>query len=84
MAKKEKRPSQGIAIVGLLLNILILPGLGSLIGGKTTAGVLQLVLSLIGLGLIFTLIGAVVGIPLLIAMWIWALVTGIQLIKESK
>ena len=80
---KKRKSSQGIAILSLILNILILPGLGSLIGGKITAGVLQLIFSLIGLGLIFTIIGAVIGIPLIIAMWIWALVTGIQLIKES-
>ena len=82
MTKSEiKKPSQGIAILSLILNILILPGLGSLIGGKITAGILQLIFSLIGLVLTLTLIGAVIGIPLMIAMWIWALITGIQLIK---
>lgn len=85
MAKnKIKKPSQGIAIAGLLLNILILPGLGSLIGGKISSGVLQLIFSLIGLGLTLTIIGAIIGIPLMIAMWIWALVTGIKLISEAK
>lgn len=83
MAKKRK-PSQGIAILSLILNILILPGLGSLIGGRIISGVFQLIFSLIGLVLTLTLIGAIIGIPLMIAMWIWALVTGIQLIKESE
>lgn len=80
MAEKKKKPSQGIAIAALLLNILVLPGLGSLIGGRTTAGIIQLVLFIIAIPLSFILI----GIPLIIAMWIWALVTGIQLIKEAE
>ena len=80
MARKKKKPSQGIAIAALLLNILILPGLGSLIGGRTTEGVIQLVLFIVGIPLSFVLI----GIPLVIAMWIWALVTSVQIIKEAE
>ena len=79
-----KRISHGIAALALILNILILPGLGSLIGGKISSGVIQLVFSLFGLGLTLTIIGAIVGIPLMLAMWIWALVTGIQLIRASR
>jgi TM2 domain-containing membrane protein YozV len=79
MAKK-KGPSQGIAIVALLLNILVLPGLGTLIAGRTTPGVIQLVLFLIGIPLSLVLI----GIPLMIGMWIWALVTGIQIVQEAS
>lgn len=77
---KGKKPSQGIAILALLLNVLILPGLGSIVGGKTKVGIIQLVLTLVGIPLSFVFI----GIPLIIAMWIWALITGIQLIKESR
>ncbi len=76
----DKKISNSTAILALILNILVLPGLGSLIGGKTTAGVLQLVLFLIGIPLTFVFI----GIPLMIGMWIWALITGIQLVSESK
>lgn len=76
----NKKPSQGMAILGLLLNVLILPGLGSIIGGKTKVGIIQLVLTLIGIPLSYV----IVGIPLIIAMWIWALITGIQMIKESR
>ncbi|OYT37924.1 hypothetical protein B6U82_00925 [Candidatus Pacearchaeota archaeon ex4484_31] len=79
MVKKKKKLSKNIAVVALLVNILILPGLGSLIGGKTIEGVIQLVLFLVGLHLCFILI----GIPTVVAVWIWALVTGIQIIKEA-
>lgn len=85
MVKNETRKiSRGIAIVGLILNILILPGLGSLIGGRIGLGIIQLIFSLIGFALSLTIIGIVIGIPLIVAMWIWALVTGIQLIKEAE
>lgn len=81
MAKKKKeKVSQGLAIAALLINVLVLPGLGSIIGGKTNPGITQLVLFLIGIPLAFV----IVGIPLMIAMWIWALVTGIQIVKEAN
>lgn len=80
--KKEenKKISESLAIVCLLLNIVVLPGLGTLIGGKKKDGILQLVLFLIGIPLSFVLI----GIPLVLGAWIWAIVSGVQLIKESK
>lgn len=75
----KKKISEGLAIASLILNILILPGLGSLIGGKKKEGIWQLVLALVGIPLSLVLI----GIPMIIAAWIWGLVTGIQMIKES-
>ena len=80
VSKTEKKISQGLAIVALILNILILPGLGTLIAGRIKTGIWQLVLAIISIPLIFILI----GIPILIAVWIWGIVTGIQLIKESE
>ncbi len=77
---KKNSPNQTIAIIALILNILIIPGLGSLIGGKTREGIWQLVLSIIG-GLLSIIL---IGIPIVIAAWIWGLVTGIKLIQESN
>lgn len=74
----KKKPSQGLAIAGLIVNLFI-PGLGSIIGGRTSTGVIQLVLYIISWPLSIILI----GIPLMLAMWIWALVTGIQMVKEA-
>jgi len=88
--KKVKKPSQGIAIAALILNIIVLPGVGSLVGGRTREGVWQLVLFCLGAFLsVLSLFGALlfailIGIPLFIASWIWGLVTGIQLIKDSQ
>ncbi|MBD3252548.1 hypothetical protein GF386_02355 [Candidatus Pacearchaeota archaeon] len=88
----KKKITQGLAIVSLILNILILPGLGTLIGGKTKDGTYQLIIFLgsflIGFLLTVTIIGAVIGIPLIIigpiAAWIWGIVSGVQLIEESE
>ena len=90
--EKKKKISESLAIVSLILNILVLPGLGSIIGGKTKEGVWQIVLVIggffIGLLLTITIIGAIIGLPLMflapLAGWIWGIVTGIGLIKESN
>jgi len=72
-----------MAIAGLIANIFI-PGLGTLIMGKYDIGTIQLILSLIGFFLSITLIGSFVGIPLLIAMWIWAIAVSIKALKKAK
>ncbi|MBI5872137.1 hypothetical protein HZB88_03555 [archaeon] len=88
MAGKTKQaPVQGmdkktLAIVGLVINLFI-PGLGSIIGGKTGAGVPQLIIAVIGWILCLTLIRAIVGVPLWAIAWIWALITGIGMVKEN-
>ncbi len=73
-------PSEGTALAGLLLNALMLPGLGSLVGGKTTEGLLQLTLLFVGFPLAFVL----VGIPMVITAWVWGIVTGVRMLQESK
>lgn len=80
-----------LAIVGLLLNILILPGLGSLIGGRIQEGIWQLVLSVGSILLAVILFITIVGILLLpivflapVAAWIWGLVTGIQMVSDAN
>jgi TM2 domain-containing membrane protein YozV len=77
---RKRKTSLALAIVALILNILIIPGLGSIIGRKTRAGVWQLILAVIG----FALSALLVGIPILIAAWIWGIVTGIRLIQEAQ
>ncbi|NPA38207.1 MAG: hypothetical protein GXN99_00220 [Candidatus Nanohaloarchaeota archaeon] len=82
--REDESISQGLAIAALLLNVLVLPGLGSIIGGKTKEGIIQIILVLLSALLTFTFIGAVIGVPLGIVAWIWGLITGINLVKESK
>ncbi|MDD9953188.1 MAG: hypothetical protein OXR66_02540 [Candidatus Woesearchaeota archaeon] len=67
-----------LALVGLILNILVLPGLGSLIGGKKKEGTWQIVLFLVGIPLAFVLI----GLPMMLGAWIWGVVTGVKMVQE--
>jgi hypothetical protein len=76
-------PSQGVAITALVLNIIIWPGLGSLIGGDKN-GWAQGFLFLLGFALIFTIIGIVIAIPLMIGMWVWGIVSGVKLIEKAN
>ncbi len=87
--KEEKRGNMGIAVVALLINIFLCPGLGSLIGGRIGTGVIQIILNIIGWAL--TVLGAItfgltlfVAVPILIFVWIWALITGISLINKAR
>jgi hypothetical protein len=86
---KPVKKDKTLSIVGLIVNLLV-PGLGSIIGGKIHSGIWQLILLIAGpiLGILFTAtgIGAIIGIPLLllspIVAWIWALITGIMMVAE--
>ena len=88
---QEVENNQTLAIIGLLLNIFI-PGTGSLIGGRTNEGILQLSILFgsvaVGFVLTITIIGAIIGIPILILgpliAWIWGLITGVQMIMDAN
>lgn len=60
--------------LAIIINFFI-PGLGSFFVGKVGRGIAQLILYFIGWALIITAIGAIIGIPLCIGVWIWGLVT---------
>ena len=66
------------AVTGLVVN-LFLPGAGSMIAGKTNEGIGQLVLFVVGIPLSFILI----GIPIVITAWAWALATGLRAVGDS-
>jgi len=67
------------AVTGLVLN-LVMPGVGSIVAGKTNEGVAQLVLFVVGMPLCLLLI----GIPIVITAWAWALATGLRTVSESS
>ena len=75
---------ESTALAGLLVNVLFLPGLGSLIGGKTNAGIFQLLMFLLGIPLCLSIIGLVVGGPMVMGAWIWGLVSGVNMLSEAK
>ena len=79
-----RRGNRTLAIVALLLNVLILPGLGSLIASKFKEGIWQIILSVVGLILFFSYPGVInFGTPVLFVAWIWGLITGVLLLQRS-
>jgi TM2 domain-containing membrane protein YozV len=76
----SRRPSQGQAVASMFLNAMVCPGVGSLVGGKTGTGLAQLSLFLVGLPLAVITI----GLPLMLAAWVWGVATGAQLIAEAR
>jgi TM2 domain-containing membrane protein YozV len=63
--------------VSLIVSFFI-PGVGSLVNGDTGIGLTILLLWLLAIGLDITVVGAVVGIPLGLAMFIWGLIDAYQ------
>ena len=70
-------------VAGIIVNVFF-PGIGSMIIGKAGAGIMQLLMYIIGLVLVFTLIGAIIGYPLMIAAWIWGVVTAATFDETSR
>ncbi len=67
-------------INGLALNCIV-PGLGTMLYGKTETGVGQLLLAVLGLPMFkFSIILALVMIA---AAWTWSIVVGVQLYMSS-
>jgi len=61
-------------VVAIIINIFF-PGVGTLIVGKIGTGVTQIILTIIAAVMNFTGALAIIGIPLAIGVWIWALVS---------
>jgi len=72
--------SPGQATASMFLNAMVCPGIGSLVGGKTRAGIAQLTMFLVGIPLVVVAI----GLPLIVASWTWGVATGAQLIAEAQ
>jgi hypothetical protein len=79
----------GLAIIALILNVIFVSGLGTLVAGRSKTGAWQIALWVIGaiivsVAWIYETPLIYVGSLLMIAAWIWGLVTGIKLIQEAK
>lgn len=77
---QPRGPGAGQAVASMFLNAMVCPGVGSLVGGKTGAGLAQLCLFLVGLPLAVV----TVGLPLMLVAWVWGIATGAQLIAEAR
>lgn len=80
VAWEQRRIGSGQAVASMFLNAMVCPGVGSLVGGKTGTGLAQLSLFLVGLPLAVI----TVGLPLMLAAWVWGIATGAQLIAEAR
>lgn len=81
----QNGPSLGLAIVSLLLNFAILPGLGSALAGRAI-GLLQMLLAVGGIVLAFGADGpgpVAFGILLWFTAWVGGLVTGTTAINSA-
>ena len=61
-------------IVAIIVNFFF-PGLGTLLIGQIGTGVAQLLLTIVAAVMIASGVLSIVGIPLGIGVWIWALVS---------
>jgi TM2 domain-containing membrane protein YozV len=71
-----------MAIAALIINFFF-PGIGTLMVGKVIPGIMQLIMTLVGIILNFTIIGAIVGIPLCLAAWIWGLISAGTAVQKA-
>jgi len=61
-------------VIGIIINIFF-PGVGTLIVGKISTGIIQVILSIIAGILLFTGFLSIIGMPMFLIVWIWALVS---------
>ena len=64
---------KGIAII---CNVFF-PGIGTLVLGKIGEGITQIVLYVIAIVLTITVVLSFIGIPLMVGVWIWGIVTAV-------
>ncbi|SDB44109.1 hypothetical protein SAMN02982931_03348 [Bauldia litoralis] len=58
--------------LAIIVNIFV-PGSGTIIVGKLGQGAAQFLLFALGIVLTFAVAGPIVGVPLAVAAWVWAL-----------
>jgi TM2 domain-containing membrane protein YozV len=63
-----------VRILGIVVS-LFFPGVGTIIVGKIVSGVVQFLLYALAWALIATGVGALVGFPIAVVVWIWAIVS---------
>jgi len=94
----EKQVGLTRAIIALILNIVLWPGLGSVVGGRIKVGIIQMVTyiiavfmfaipitvsAIVDISTVYSIV-AIVGVVAMITIFIWGIITGVKIIKESK
>jgi hypothetical protein len=98
MSEPQQYPSRGRAFVCLLLNLIVYPGLGTLVSGDTSRRRTGLVQSVLGGLLLAVLVALTVGGAvytgdletakawlgnILLLLVLWNVITGIQIFREA-
>jgi TM2 domain-containing membrane protein YozV len=91
MPRKPKKDSGIAALIALIGGLFGICGLGHIYVGKLARGLVilfaQILLLTVGILLTITIIGSIIGIPLLIVyaiIWIWQIFDASKLAKEYK
>lgn len=71
------------AVVGLILNLQVFPGLGSIIAGDKKNGGFQIALSVVAILLMLEQSLIAFGALLILIAWLWALISGIKMIRAT-
>jgi TM2 domain-containing membrane protein YozV len=61
-------------VSGVLINLFV-PGIGTMVVGKIGQGIAQFVIWAVGVAICFSVVGAIIGLPMAIGAWIWSLVS---------
>jgi TM2 domain-containing membrane protein YozV len=67
-------------VLALILSMLI-PGVGSFYAGEIGKGIMFVILDLVAWFLVFSVVGALIGVPALVVIWIWAMVAAYNACK---
>lgn len=81
--KEARKKEFALSIVGLVLNLQVLPGLGSVIGGRRNEGIWQILLSVVAVALMMNESLLLFGVIVMIVTWVWALMTGVKMVMEK-
>lgn len=93
----KRKPRMAVAIIALLINVFIIPGLGTIIGGKLKHGLFQLFLLWLG-GIILAFFGfalavaspiaglviAMLGSLMVLTGWVWSIISGVFLVRDAS
>ena len=71
------------SVIGLIINLQVFPGIGSLIGKKKIDGLFQILITIVGGLLMLDRSLVAFGVILIMIAWLWALFTGVKMVRET-
>ena len=97
LKREAKKPSIKLATAALAINtLLITAGLGTILGGNVKKGLIQFLLVVIGgsmavfgfqsmlRSLVLGVLLVMTGVLMVLAGWVWAIISGVILIRKAS